>query len=104
PQLINVVRGEMSLVGPRPCVSYEYEKYLPRHRGRCGTLPGLTGLWQVSGKNNTTFEEMIDLDLLYVQNKTLWMDINIIARTIPALVIQTIEAKGRKKKNLETLV
>jgi lipopolysaccharide/colanic/teichoic acid biosynthesis glycosyltransferase len=98
PQLINVVRGEMSLVGPRPCVSYEYEKYLPRHRGRCGTVPGLTGLWQVSGKNNTTFEEMIDLDLHYVQNKSLWMDISIIVRTVPAILIQTLEMRQKKKK------
>lgn len=97
PQLINVLRGEMSLVGPRPCVAYEYEKYLPRHRGRCGTLPGLTGLWQVNGKNKTTFEQMIDYDLHYVQNKSLWMDISIIVRTIPAVLIQTIEMKRKKK-------
>ncbi len=97
PQLINVLRGEMSIVGPRPCVPYEYEKYLPRHRGRCGTLPGLTGLWQVNGKNKTTFEQMIDFDLYYVQNKSLWMDIGIIARTIPAVVIQTWEVKRKKK-------
>ncbi len=61
PQIINVLRGEMSLVGPRPCLPYEYEHYQPRHRRRFGTLPGLTGLWQVNGKNRTTFEEMIDL-------------------------------------------
>jgi lipopolysaccharide/colanic/teichoic acid biosynthesis glycosyltransferase len=103
PQLINILRGEMSLVGPRPCVSYEYEKYLPCHRGRCTTLPGLTGLWQVSGKNNTTFEEMIDLDLHYAQHKTLWLDLSIILRTIPAIIIQTIETK-RKKKASDSLV
>lgn len=97
PQLINVLRGEMSLVGPRPCVSYEYEKYSPRHRGRCGALPGLTGLWQVSDKNNTTFEEMIDLDLYYVQNKSLWLDLSILFRTIPAVIVQALEI-GRKKK------
>jgi lipopolysaccharide/colanic/teichoic acid biosynthesis glycosyltransferase len=99
PQLINVLRGEMSLVGPRPCVGYEYERYLPRHRGRCGTLPGLTGLWQVSGKNNTTFEEMMELDLHYVNNKSLWLDISILARTIPAVLIQTVEVRRKKKKN-----
>lgn len=97
PQLINVLRGDMSLVGPRPCVGYEYEKYLPRHRSRCGTLPGLTGLWQVSGKNNTTFEEMMDLDIYYVQNKTLWLDISIILRTVPAVLIQTWEVRRKKK-------
>jgi exopolysaccharide production protein ExoY len=97
PQLINVLRGEMSLVGPRPCVGYEFERYLPRHRGRCGTLPGLTGLWQVSGKNNTTFEEMMDLDLYYVENKSLWLDISILIRTIPAVLIQTIEVRRKTK-------
>jgi len=98
PQLINVLRGEMSIVGPRPCVPYEYEKYLPRHRGRCGTLPGLTGMWQVNGKNKTTFEEMIDLDLYYVQNKSLWLDMSIIVRTIPAVLIQTVEMNRKKRK------
>lgn len=98
PQLINVLRGEMSLVGPRPCVSYEYEKYLPRHRGRCGTLPGLTGLWQVNGKNNTTFEEMMDLDLYYVHNKSLWLDLHILVRTVPAVLIQTVEVRQRKRQ------
>ena len=56
PQIFNVLRGEMSLVGPRPCVPYEYENYAPRHRRRFDAVPGLTGLWQVSGKNRTTFE------------------------------------------------
>jgi exopolysaccharide biosynthesis polyprenyl glycosylphosphotransferase len=98
PQLWNVLRGEMSLVGPRPCVRYEYEKYLPRHRGRCGTLPGLTGLWQVNGKNKTTFEEMMELDLRYVRTKSLWLDISIIVRTIPAVIVQTIEVRRKKRK------
>ena len=100
PQLINVLRGDMSLVGPRPCVSYEYEKYLPRHRGRCGTLPGLTGLWQVNGKNNTTFEEMMDLDLYYVHHKSLWLDLNILMRTLPAVLTQTAEVRQRKRQAL----
>src|SRR5580704_8690162 len=63
PQLINVLRGDMSLVGPRPCVPYEYEEYQSWQKERFKTVPGLTGLWQVSGKNNTTFDEMIHLDL-----------------------------------------
>lgn len=96
PQLINVVKGEMSLVGPRPCLPYEYEKYLPRHRGRCATLPGLTGLWQVSGKNRTTFEEMIDLDLDYCRKKTLWLDVKIMAMTIPAIIVQVWDTLKRK--------
>ena len=97
PQLINVLRGEMSLVGPRPCVSYEFEKYLPRHRSRCATLPGLTGLWQVNDKNNTTFEEMMDLDIYYVQHKSLWMDIGILVRTLPAVLLQTREVRRNKR-------
>jgi lipopolysaccharide/colanic/teichoic acid biosynthesis glycosyltransferase len=96
PQLINVVKGDMSLVGPRPCLPYEYEKYLPRHRGRCATLPGLTGLWQVSGKNRTTFEEMIDFDLEYCRKKTLWLDLEIMAKTIPAIVVQVWDTLKRK--------
>jgi lipopolysaccharide/colanic/teichoic acid biosynthesis glycosyltransferase len=96
PQLINVLKGDMSLVGPRPCLTYEYEKYLPRHRGRCATLPGLTGLWQVSGKNRTTFEEMIDFDLNYCRTKTLWLDLKIMAMTIPAIFIQVWDTLKRK--------
>jgi hypothetical protein len=96
PQLMNVLFGDMSLVGPRPCVSYEYEKYLPWQRERFNTLPGLTGLWQVSGKNHTTFSEMIQLDIKYSRNKTLWLDLKIIFKTIPALVIQMWETWLKK--------
>jgi lipopolysaccharide/colanic/teichoic acid biosynthesis glycosyltransferase len=88
PQLINVLKGEMSLVGPRPCLPYEYEQYLPWHRKRFNATPGLTGLWQVSGKNRTTFEEMINLDIEYSETKTLWLDVKIIFLTVPALVFQ----------------
>lgn len=96
PQLINVLLGDMSLVGPRPCVSYEYEKYLPWQRERFKTLPGLTGLWQVSGKNRTTFIEMIELDIKYVRSKTLWLDLKIIFKTIPALMIQMWETRVKR--------
>jgi lipopolysaccharide/colanic/teichoic acid biosynthesis glycosyltransferase len=98
PQLINVFRGDMSLVGPRPCLNYEYEKYLPRHRGRCATLPGLTGLWQVNDKNNTTFEEMIDLDLQYVRTQSLGLDLSILLRTVPAVVCQTYQVRRKKRE------
>ena len=91
PQIFNVLRGDMSLVGPRPCVPYEYENYTPRHRQRFEAVPGLTGLWQVSGKNRTTFEEMIDFDIHYARNKTLWMDLKIIFKTVPAILSQTKE-------------
>jgi len=97
PQLINVLRGEMSLVGPRPCIPYEFDQFLPRHRQRCGSLPGLTGLWQVSGKNRTTFEQMMDLDIYYVQNKSLFLDISILLRTIPAILVQVWEVKVLKR-------
>jgi lipopolysaccharide/colanic/teichoic acid biosynthesis glycosyltransferase len=99
PQLLNVLKGEMSLVGPRPCLPYEYEKYLPRHRQRCATLPGLTGLWQTSGKNRTSFEEMIDLDVHYARHKSLLMDIKIMAMTLPAIVGQAndVSRSGKPK-------
>lgn len=97
PQIINVLRGEMSVVGPRPCIMSEYEAYLPWQRQRCMTMPGLTGLWQVSGKNRTTFEEMVRLDIRYSQTKTFWMDIRIIFMTIPALLVQIADTRlGRK--------
>ena len=94
PQLLNVLRGEMSLVGPRPCTPYEYEDYSPWHKQRCNTLPGLTGLWQVSGKNKTTFTEMINLDIYYATHNTPWMDLKIILKTLPALVLQVRETRS----------
>jgi exopolysaccharide production protein ExoY len=88
PQILNVLQGDMSLVGPRPCIPYEYEQYTPHHRQRFEAVPGLTGLWQVSGKNRTTFEEMIDLDIHYARNKSLLLDLKIILKTIPAIISQ----------------
>jgi lipopolysaccharide/colanic/teichoic acid biosynthesis glycosyltransferase len=97
PQLINILYGEMSLVGPRPCVAYEYERFQPHHRRRCETLPGLTGLWQVNGKNRTTFEKMMELDLAYVEKKSLFLDLRIIVSTVPAVLVQVWDIKmGRK--------
>jgi len=97
PQLINVLRGEMSLVGPRPCLAYECENYLPWQRERFNTVPGLTGLWQVSGKNQTTFTEMMQLDISYARNKTLWLDLAIILKTVPAILAQVWCARRIKK-------
>jgi lipopolysaccharide/colanic/teichoic acid biosynthesis glycosyltransferase len=94
PQLINVVRGEMSLVGPRPCIAYEYERYQPWQRRRFDAVPGLTGLWQVSGKNRTTFNEMIRFDIEYSERASLWLDLQIILRTLPALGQQCLESRG----------
>ena len=101
PQIINVLRGEMSLVGPRPCLPAEAELYQPWQMERFATLPGLTGLWQVSGKNRTTFEEMIRLDIRYAQTKSVLMDLRIIILTIPALLVQLYDTKiGRRTSAL----
>jgi lipopolysaccharide/colanic/teichoic acid biosynthesis glycosyltransferase len=85
PQLVNVLRGQMSLVGPRP-LAVDPESFAPGERGRHAMPPGITGYWQVSGGNSLTYEEMIRLDLAYVQGWTLWLDLLLLARTIPALV------------------
>ncbi len=93
PQLINVLRGDMSLVGPRPCLPREFARYDSHQRRRVIVLPGLTGYWQVNGKNKTTFNQMIDLDLSYAQRMCLLLDLWIMLRTFPALVTQLIEVK-----------
>lgn len=81
PQLFNVLRGDMSVVGPRPPIPYEVEAYELRHRRRLDMKPGLTGLWQVSGRNRLPFEEMVKLDLFYIENWSLLSDLKIILRT-----------------------
>jgi lipopolysaccharide/colanic/teichoic acid biosynthesis glycosyltransferase len=86
PQLWNVLRGEMSLVGPRPPIAYEVESYQPRHLQRLGTKPGITGLWQVSGWSKTTFEEMVELDIEYIRRRSVALDLWIIAKTIPVVI------------------
>ena len=78
PQLLNVLRGDMSIVGPRPPIPYEVEAYALRHRKRLDMKPGLTGLWQVSGRNRLSFEEMVRLDLFYIENWSLLLDLKII--------------------------
>ena len=98
PQLINVCRGEMSLVGPRPCTTYGYEVMLPWHKRRFSVLPGLTGLWQVNGKNRTTFQQMINYDIAYARRWSLWLDIKIILRTLPVLFGQVREMIARRRQ------
>jgi lipopolysaccharide/colanic/teichoic acid biosynthesis glycosyltransferase len=92
PQLFNVLRGEMSLVGPRPCIPYEAENYETWHCRRFEAVPGLTGLWQVSGKNDTTFAEMIRFDISYAKNKSLWLDLKILLKTLPAIFSLVMKA------------
>lgn len=82
PQFLNVLRGDMSVVGPRPPIAYEVEAYELWHRKRLEMKPGLTGLWQVSGRNRLPFEEMVKLDLFYIENWSLLLDIRIISRTV----------------------
>lgn len=100
PQLINVLRGEMSLVGPRPCIPTEYEQFLPWQRERVNATPGLTGLWQVSGKNRTTFDQMIRFDIQYSRNISLGHDIWIILATIPALMRQVGDTLQKRKAKI----
>jgi lipopolysaccharide/colanic/teichoic acid biosynthesis glycosyltransferase len=96
PQLFNILKGDMSLVGPRPCLPREFERYSPVQQMRVNALPGLTGYWQVNGKNQTTFSQMIAMDIYYAEHMSLWLDLWIIARTIPALIAQTSEARDQR--------
>src|SRR5579862_3535386 len=102
PQLLNVLKGEMSLVGPRPCLAYEAAKYLPWQMERFNAVPGLTGLWQVSGKNRTTFTRMIQLDIEYARTKCLALDVKIIFKTIPALLLQMWDTRLQRKAMLRS--
>jgi len=103
PQLINVIRGEMSIVGPRPCIHYEYELYEPWQRQRFDAVPGLTGLWQVSGKNRTTFDQMIRFDIEYSERLSLWLDLKIILLTLPALCGQCADIQAERRKQTESV-
>jgi len=98
PQFINVLRGEMSIVGPRPCLRYEYDSYEAWQKQRFNSLPGLTGLWQVSGKNKTTFEQMIRLDIRYAETKSIGLDLAIMLKTVPVLVLQAAADMLRRHK------
>jgi lipopolysaccharide/colanic/teichoic acid biosynthesis glycosyltransferase len=97
PQLFNVLLGDMSLVGPRPCLPYECERYLHWHKRRFDAMPGMTGLWQVSGKNKMTFREMVRLDIAYEQQMSLGTDLKILLMTFPAILDIVIESFSAKK-------
>lgn len=86
PQLLNVVRGEMSLVGPRPPLPEEVARYEPHELRRLSVPPGMTGLWQVSGRADLPWERWVALDLQYVDQWSLWLDLTLLARTVPAVI------------------
>jgi len=81
PQLWNVLKGDMSLVGPRPPIPYEVEMYEPWHHQRLAADPGLTGLWQVTARSSANFDEMVRLDIWYIEHQSLWLDLKILLKT-----------------------
>ena len=85
PNVINVLRGEMSLVGPRPLPVRDYRKLAPWHRRRSNVLPGMTGLWQIAGRSNLPYDDLVRLDFYYLENWSLWLDITILVKTVPAV-------------------
>ncbi|MBT9587164.1 sugar transferase [bacterium] len=99
PQLLNVLRGEMSLIGPRPTLAYQVDSYTPRQRGRLVVRPGLTGLAQVRGRNSLTWPQRIELDLEYIENYSLVLDLQILLATFRAVVTPDgIYGHGWEKK------
>jgi lipopolysaccharide/colanic/teichoic acid biosynthesis glycosyltransferase len=91
PQLVNVVRGEMSLVGPRPPSLDEYEQYTAEHQTRLAAKPGITGLWQISARNDPSFTTALLLDRSYIENWTPWLDLKILLKTMPVV----LQGEGR---------
>ncbi|MFZ1279463.1 MAG: sugar transferase [Ignavibacteriaceae bacterium] len=86
PQLFNVIRGDMSLVGPRPCLPYEFENYPEWQKRRVSVIPGCTGVWQVWGRSLVTYQESVVLDLYYINNMSPWLDIQLIFQTVPVML------------------
>jgi lipopolysaccharide/colanic/teichoic acid biosynthesis glycosyltransferase len=86
PQLLNVVKGEMSLVGPRPPLEYEVQLYSPRDLQRLSVMPGMTGIWQIKGRDSVNFSTMVELDLEYIRRQSLLLDLTIVLATVPALI------------------
>ena len=88
PNVLNVLRGEMSLVGPRPLPLRDYERLEPWHRRRYNVLPGITGLWQVSGRSDLSFDDLVRLDFYYLEHWSIWLDISILLKTPAAVISQ----------------
>ncbi len=86
PQLLNVIKGDMSLVGPRPCLQYEYENYDNWQKRRLSVIPGCTGMWQVAGRSSVSFKDSIVLDLYYINNMSPWLDLQLLIKTIPVML------------------
>jgi undecaprenyl-phosphate galactose phosphotransferase len=84
--MLNVLKGDMSLVGPRPCLPYEWENYAVWHKRRLTVTPGCTGLWQVLGRSEVGFRDMVILDLFYIYNISLHLDVWLILKTIPVMI------------------
>lgn len=87
PQLINVIGGSMSIVGPRPPLVSEVEQYTDYDKQRLMVVPGCTGMWQVGGRNDVDFDEMVHLDLTYIQNRSVWLDLKIMFETVKVMII-----------------
>jgi lipopolysaccharide/colanic/teichoic acid biosynthesis glycosyltransferase len=102
PQIFNVLRGEMSLVGPRPCTPNEFAHYEPWQRERVNGLPGLTGYWQVNGKNKTTFNEMIAMDLFYLENVSILLDLKIMLKTGAVIAGQLFESQAAAHTHIQS--
>ena len=99
PQIFNVLRGEMSFVGPRPCLPNEFAMYEPWQRERVNALPGLTGYWQVNGKDKTTFNKMIAMDLFYLKNMSILLDLKIMLKTFAVIAEQLFESRSGRQRH-----
>jgi lipopolysaccharide/colanic/teichoic acid biosynthesis glycosyltransferase len=98
PQIFNVLLGEMSLVVTRPCTIHEFSRYEAWHKNRINAPPGLTGYWQVNGKNKTTFREIVNMDIFYSKNMSLWLDLTILLKTFPVIIAQVIESRTARHR------
>lgn len=87
PQLFNVIKGDMSLVGPRPTTEYEFARYKDWHKRRLQVKPGITGLWQVVARSRSTFDDQVKLDLYYIDHRTIWFDVEILIKTVPVVLL-----------------